>query len=181
MCFLQNLKIIIFIFFPFFFFHFFFTFLTVLTDDFHASILWKCIWSRNLLSATFPIVLSQSFWNFTGVLLVVWGYACALGVLKLCLEVSLPVQLIKTLHVSATVFTCFYGLQAWSIQTWPLWWSIQRSLQRSLQGPILSPTTTTTAKESCTSRCSHCLYECTIKVGNQSVSVCSHCFNTKWR
>ena len=35
------------------------------------------VWSRNLVNATPPSVLNQSFWNFTGVLIVVWRYACA--------------------------------------------------------------------------------------------------------
>ena len=55
MCLLQNLEIIF----------------------FHASVLWKCICSRYLLSATPPTVLNRSFWNFTDVLIMLWRYACA--------------------------------------------------------------------------------------------------------
>ena len=40
--------------------------------------------SRYLVSTNPPTVLSKCFWNFTGILLVVWGYTCALGILKLC-------------------------------------------------------------------------------------------------
>ena len=55
-----------------------FTFFHIFNLDFlHASILWKCICSRYLVSATPPTVLYRSFWNFTGVLIIVWRYACA--------------------------------------------------------------------------------------------------------
>ena len=40
--------------------------------------------SRYLVSTTPPTALSKCFWNFTGILLVVWGYMCALGIFKLC-------------------------------------------------------------------------------------------------
>ena len=55
-------------------FHFFHIFNL---DFFHASILWKCICSRYLVSATPPTVFDRSFWNSTGVLIMVWRFACA--------------------------------------------------------------------------------------------------------
>ena len=38
---------------------------------------WFRICSRYLVSATPPTVLGGSFWNFTGVSIMVWRYACA--------------------------------------------------------------------------------------------------------
>ena len=38
---------------------------------------WFRVCSRYLVSATPPTVLDRSFWNFTGVLIMVWRYACA--------------------------------------------------------------------------------------------------------
>ena len=53
-------------------------------DIFRALILQICIWSMYLVSATPPTVLGQSFWNFTGVLRMVWRYAyCFFRILKL--------------------------------------------------------------------------------------------------
>ena len=46
-------------------------------DFFHASILWKCICNRYLVSATPPTVLYHSHWNYTDVLTIVWRYAYA--------------------------------------------------------------------------------------------------------
>ena len=40
--------------------------------------------SRYLVNTTPPTALSKCYWNFTGILLVVWGYTCALVILKLC-------------------------------------------------------------------------------------------------
>ena len=58
----------------YFFFSFFFY--IFILDFFHASILWKYICSRYLVSATPPTVLNRSFWNFTDVLIMLWRYAC---------------------------------------------------------------------------------------------------------
>ena len=44
-------------------------------DIFRALILQMCIWSMYLVSATPPTVFGESFWNFTGVLRMVWRYA----------------------------------------------------------------------------------------------------------
>ena len=53
-------------------------------DIFRALILQICIWSMYLVSATPPTVFGQSFWNFTGVLRMVWRYAyCFFRILKL--------------------------------------------------------------------------------------------------
>ena len=46
-------------------------------DFFHASILWKCICSMYLVSATPLTVLYHSHWNYTDVLTIVWRYAYA--------------------------------------------------------------------------------------------------------
>ena len=72
-CFFQNPEIIFYHFFPIF-----------NLDIFRALILQICIWSMYLVSATPPTVLGQSFWNFTGVLRMVWRYAyCFFRILKL--------------------------------------------------------------------------------------------------
>ena len=53
-------------------------------DIFLALILQICIWSMYLVSATPPTVFGESFWNFTGVLRMVWRYAyCFFRILKL--------------------------------------------------------------------------------------------------
>ena len=53
-------------------------------DIFRALILQICIWSKYLVSATPPTVFGESFWNFTGVLRMVWRYAyCFFRILKL--------------------------------------------------------------------------------------------------
>ena len=53
-------------------------------DIFRALILQICIWSMYLVSATPPTVFGESFWNFTGVLRMVWRYAyCFFRILKL--------------------------------------------------------------------------------------------------
>ena len=63
---------------------FFITFFPFLTDIFRALILQICIWSMYLVSATPPTVFGESFWNFTGVLRMVWRYAyCFFRILKL--------------------------------------------------------------------------------------------------
>ena len=63
---------------------FFITFFPFLTDIFRALILQICIWSMHLVSATPPTVFGESFWNFTGVLRMVWRYAyCFFRILKL--------------------------------------------------------------------------------------------------
>ena len=63
---------------------FFITFFAFLTDIFRALILQICIWSMYLVSATPPTVFGESFWNFTGVLRMVWRYAyCFFRILKL--------------------------------------------------------------------------------------------------
>ena len=49
---------------------------------FHASILWKCICSRYIVSATPPTVLDGSFWNFTGILIIVYRYSYACGLYR---------------------------------------------------------------------------------------------------
>ena len=72
------------LFFFFFFFLLFSTFLTFNIDIFHASYYESAYRSRCLVSTTPPTALSKCFWNFTGILLMVWGYTCALGILKLC-------------------------------------------------------------------------------------------------
>ena len=63
--FFQNPEIIFYHFFPIF-----------NLDIFRALILQICIWSMYLVSATPPTVFGESFWNFTGVLRMVWRYAC---------------------------------------------------------------------------------------------------------
>ena len=71
--FFQNPEIIFYHFFPIFNF-----------DIFRALILQICIWSMYLVSATPPTVFGESFWNFTGVLRMVWRYAyCFFRILKL--------------------------------------------------------------------------------------------------
>ena len=72
-CFFQNPEIIFYHFFPIF-----------NLDIFRALILQICIWSMYLVSATPPTVFGESFWNFTGVLRMVWRYAyCFFRILKL--------------------------------------------------------------------------------------------------
>ena len=64
-----------------YFYHFFRIFNL---DIFRALILQICIWSMYLVSATPPTVFGESFWNFTGVLRMVWRYAyCFFRILKL--------------------------------------------------------------------------------------------------
>ena len=73
-CFKDGLKICI-LFFQnpeIIFYHFFRIFNL---DIFRALILQICIWSMYLVSATPPTVFGESFWNFTGVLRMVWRYA----------------------------------------------------------------------------------------------------------
>ena len=71
--FFQNPEIIFYHFFPIF-----------NLDIFRALILQICIWSMYLVSATPPTVFDESFWNFTGVLRMVWRYAyCFFRILKL--------------------------------------------------------------------------------------------------
>ena len=71
-CFFQNPEIIFYHFFPIF-----------NLDIFRALILQICIWSMYLVSATPPTVFGESFWNFTGVLRMVWRYAyCFFRILK---------------------------------------------------------------------------------------------------
>ena len=71
--FFQNPEIIFYHFFPIF-----------NLDIFQALILQICIWSMYLVSATPPTVFGESFWNFTGVLRMVWRYAyCFFRILKL--------------------------------------------------------------------------------------------------
>ena len=75
-CFFQNPEIIFYHFFPIF-----------NLDIFRALILQICIWSMYLVSATPPTVFGESFWNFTGVLRMVWRYAyCFFRILKLFLS-----------------------------------------------------------------------------------------------
>ena len=64
---------------------FFITFFRIFNlDIFRALILQICIWSMYLVSATPPTVFGESFWNFTGVLRMVWRYAyCFFRILKL--------------------------------------------------------------------------------------------------
>ena len=72
-CFFQNPELIFYHFFPIF-----------NLDIFRALILQICIWSMYLVSATPPTVFGESFWNFTGVLRMVWRYAyCFFRILKL--------------------------------------------------------------------------------------------------
>ena len=71
--FFQNPEIIFYHFFPIF-----------NLDIFRALVLQICIWSMYLVSATPPTVFGESFWNFTGVLRMVWRYAyCFFSILKL--------------------------------------------------------------------------------------------------
>ena len=71
--FFQNPEIIFYHFFPIF-----------NLDIFRALILQICIWSMYLVSATPPTDFGESFWNFTGVLRMVWRYAyCFFRILKL--------------------------------------------------------------------------------------------------
>ena len=71
--FFQNPEIIFYHFFPIF-----------NLDIFRALILQIYIWSMYLVSATPPTVFGESFWNFTGVLRMVWRYAyCFFRILKL--------------------------------------------------------------------------------------------------
>ena len=70
--FFQNPEIIFYHFFPIF-----------NLDIFQALILQICIWNVPV-SATPPTVFGESFWNFTGVLRMVWRYAyCFFRILKL--------------------------------------------------------------------------------------------------
>ena len=70
--FFQNPEIIFYHFFPIF-----------NLRHFRALILQICIWSMYLVSATPPTVFGESFWNFTGVLRMVWRYAyCFFRILK---------------------------------------------------------------------------------------------------
>ena len=82
-CFKDGLKICI-LFFQnpeIIFYHFFRIFNL---DIFRALILQICIWSMYLVSATPPTVFGEAFWNFTGVLRMVWRYAyCFFRILKL--------------------------------------------------------------------------------------------------
>ena len=82
-CFKDGLKICI-LFFQnpeIIFYHFFRIFNL---NIFRALILQICIRSMYLVSATPPTVFGESFWNFTGVLRMVWRYAyCFLRILKL--------------------------------------------------------------------------------------------------
>ena len=82
-CFKDGLKICI-LFFQnpeIIFYHFFLIFNL---DIFRALILQICIWGMYLVSATPPTVFGESFWNFTGVLRMVWRYAyCFFRILKL--------------------------------------------------------------------------------------------------
>ena len=82
-CFKDGLKICI-LFFQnpeIIFYHFFRIFNL---DIFRALILQICIWSMYLVSATPPTVFGESFWNFTGVLRMVWRYAyCFFRIMKL--------------------------------------------------------------------------------------------------
>ena len=92
--FFQNPEIIFYHFFPIFnldifralilpeiiFYHYFRIFNL---DIFRALILQICIWSMYLVSATPPTVFGEPFWNFTGVLRMVWRYAyCFFRILK---------------------------------------------------------------------------------------------------
>ena len=71
--FFQNPEIIFYHFFPIF-----------NLDIFRALILQICIWSMYLVSATPPTVFGESFWNFIGVLRMVWRYAyCFFRILKI--------------------------------------------------------------------------------------------------
>ena len=71
--FFQNSEIIFYHFFPIF-----------NLDIFRALILQICIWSVYLVSAIPPTVFGESFWNFTGVLRMVWRCAyCFFRILKL--------------------------------------------------------------------------------------------------
>ena len=78
-CFLQNLEVTC---------TFCFTFFTFLTFEnrffFMLQYYESAYCSRYLVSTTPQTSLSKCFWNFTGILLVVWGYMCALVILKLC-------------------------------------------------------------------------------------------------
>ena len=74
-CFFQNPEIIFYHFFPIF-----------NLDIFGALILQICIWSMYmyLVSANPPTVFGESFWNFTGVLRMIWRYPyCFFRILKL--------------------------------------------------------------------------------------------------
>ena len=53
---------------------FFFSLFHVFNLDFFA---WLRVCSGKFVSATHPTVLYRSFWNFTGILIMVWKYACA--------------------------------------------------------------------------------------------------------
>ena len=57
----------------FFFFFFFFTFFHIFNLDFFA---WFWVCSGDIVSVTPPTVLYRSLWNFTGILIMVWRYAC---------------------------------------------------------------------------------------------------------
>ena len=46
---------------------------------------WLRVYTRYFVSTTPPTVFNQSFWNFTGVFIIVWRCACAFyRILKLC-------------------------------------------------------------------------------------------------
>ena len=48
---------------------------------FWHRILWKCIDSMHLVSATRPTILKRSFWNFAHIFSMVWRYACGLDII----------------------------------------------------------------------------------------------------
>ena len=48
---------------------------------FWPQILWKCIDSGYLVSATLHTILYQSFWNFTHVFSMAWRYECGLDII----------------------------------------------------------------------------------------------------
>ena len=75
-----------FVFFCFFFLLFFTFFFLTFNIDFSFMLQYyeSAYSSRYLVSITPPTALSKCFWNFTGILLVVWGYIIALVILKLC-------------------------------------------------------------------------------------------------
>ena len=97
---------------------------------------WFWVCSRYLVSAT-PTVLGRSFWNFTGVLIMVWRYACAFY----------RILLFFFRFFFRFFFSHFYAppLKKWrGIMLYPLkfWVSIRLSVCPSVSAPtILLPAT----------------------------------------
>ena len=74
--------------------------------------------SRYVVSTTPPTALSKCFWNFTSILLVVWGYTCALVILKLCFLIFFFFLIFSTFL--ASIFFLLQYLGKWYRTNGPL-------------------------------------------------------------